>query len=211
MLVRMGNSWRCGVAVAGVITVCLFGCGCASPPPPPPQTFNEQVAATLHRLAERDQEARRASLAKSRDSNLRATVQRIDRENTAELRGIIQQFGWPGRSLVGQRGAHAAWMIIQHADEDPAFQKECLKRMEAAPDGEVSPEDVAFLTDRLLVADGKKQRYGTQFAQVGRQFVPLPIADEANVDARRKAAGLPPLAEYAKQVTELYGPPAQEK
>ncbi len=83
--------------------------------------------------------------------------------------------------------------------------------MEAAPAGEVSPEDVAFLTDRLLVAEGKKQRYGTQFTQVGRQFLPLPIADEANVDARRKEAGLPPLAEYAKQVTELYGPPVREK
>jgi len=209
MLARMGNFWRCGVAMAGVIAACLFECGCASPPPA--QTFNEQVAATRHDMADRDQAARRASLAKPRDSNLRATVQRIDRENTTELRAIIQQFGWPGRSFVGQRGAHAAWMIIQHADEDPAFQKECLKRMETAPDGEVSSEDVAFLTDRLLVADGKKQRYGTQFTQVGHQFVPLPIADEANVDARRKEAGLPPLAEYAKQVTELYGPPVQEK
>jgi hypothetical protein len=166
--------------------------------------FDEQLASVLYRLAERDQQARRSSLANAEPSMLHGTVQRIDKENTEELRAIVKRFGWPGRSLVGQRGANAAWMVVQHADHDRAFQKHCLKLMEAAPDGEVAKEDIAFLTDRVLLADGKKQRYGTQFKQVGGRFVPQPLEDEANVDERRKKVGLPPLAEYAKQLSDLY-------
>jgi hypothetical protein len=80
--------------------------------------------------------------------------------------------------------------------------------MKAARDGEVTKEDVAFLTDRVLLADGKKQRYGTQFKKVGGRFVPQPIEDEANVDERRKEVGLPSLGEYAKQLSEIYGHPS---
>src|SRR5436190_193472 len=92
----------------------------------------------------------------------------------------------------GHRGAFHQRLLVQHADQDRSFQKKCLRLMEAAPDGEVSKQDVAFLTDRVLLADGKKQRYGTQFKQSGRRFVPEPLEDEATVDARRARMGLPP-------------------
>ncbi len=194
---------------SGAILVALLLAGCASTPPPQSQqSFDGQIAAVLYRLAERDQEARQAVSANPGNSNLDATMRRIDKENTEELRAIVKRFGWPGRSLAGQRGANAAWVVIQHADHDRPFQKQCLKLMEAAPDGEVTKEDVAFLTDRVLLAEGKKQRYGTQFRQAGGRFVPHPIADERNVDALRKTVGLPPLGEYARQLEELYRNPA---
>jgi hypothetical protein len=158
-------------------------------------------------MGEKDQEVRHAALADPDDATQRGTLRRVDRENTEELRAIIKQYGWPGRSLVGQRGANTAWLIVQHADHDRAFQKHCLKLMEAAPAGEVAPEDIAFLTDRVLLAEGKKQRYGTQFKKVGGQFVPQPLEDETNVDARRKKLGLPPLADYARQLGDVYGLP----
>ena len=206
MLRCMTNFWHQPTSWAGALIASAFLLsGCASSSPPRQKNaFNEQLASVLYRLAERDQQARHSSMANADPTMLRGTVQRIDKENTEELRAIVKRFGWPGRSLVGQRGANAAWMVVQHADHDRAFQKQCLKLMEAAPDGEVSKEDVAFLTDRVLLADGKKQRYGTQFKQVGGRFVPQPLEDEANVDERRKKVGLPPLAEYAKQLSELY-------
>jgi hypothetical protein len=205
----MERSWPSLVSV--LVVAGFFVSGCASPPSRPQQTFNEDVAAALLRLAERDQEARGALLANPRSANAGAKVRRVDRENTAELRAIVTQFGWPGRSLVGQRGASAAWILVQHADQDRPFQKQCLKLMEAAPEGEVSKQDVAFLTDRVLLADGKKQRYGTQFKQTARGFMPEPLEDEAGVDTRRAKMGLAPIAEYAQELAEFYGNPATSK
>jgi hypothetical protein len=52
--------------------------------------------------------------------------------------------------------------------------------------------------------------YGTQVrsgADTNDRWVPQPIEDEANVDARRATVGLPPLAEYLKTFGVDYSPP----
>jgi hypothetical protein len=102
--------------------------------------------------------------------------------------------------------------LVQHADQDRAFQKRCLKLLaEAVKKGEASPEHLAYLTDRVRVADKEKQVYGTQFHEVDGKMEPYPIEDEANVDGRRKEVGLPPLAEYRKMIEELYKPKEKGK
>jgi hypothetical protein len=60
------------------------------------------------------------------------------------------------------------------------------------------------LTDRVLLAEGKKQVYGTQFTLVNGKCKPRPLEDEANVDQRRKEVGLRPLAEYFKEAERFY-------
>jgi hypothetical protein len=63
------------------------------------------------------------------------------------------------------------------------------------------------VTDRLLVMkDKKKQLYGTQLTPKDGKLVPQPIEDEANVDARRKGLGLPPLADYLRLANDPKGP-----
>jgi hypothetical protein len=123
----------------------------------------------------------------------------IDRENTQRIREIVKQFGWPGKSLVGADGAHAAWILVQHADHDRAFQKECLTLIEAAlKNGESTGEEFAYLTDRVRIGEKRKQIYGTQIQMLGGKVIPHPIEDEAGVDDRRERVGLPPLAAYLK-------------
>lgn len=125
-----------------------------------------------------------------------ARVQTVDRANTAYLKRVVRRYGWPGKRLAGDDGAHAAWILLQHADHAPAFQKQCLKVMEkAVRRGDASGQDYAYLLDRVLTGEGKPQMYGTQVKFADGQYVPLPIADEANVDRRRAVVGLPPLAE----------------
>ena len=66
------------------------------------------------------------------------------------------------------------------------------------------------MTDRVRVAQGKPQVYGTQFWRGPGGTGPLvahPIDDEAEVDERRAAVGLEPLAVYGAQLRELYGDP----
>jgi hypothetical protein len=134
-------------------------------------------------------------------------VQAIDAESTAFLRRVVAEHGWPTFDMVGEDGAGAAWILVQHADADPAFQAEVLARLEPLLDaGQVRPSHFALLTDRVRTGRGEPQVYGTQFADdadgVSR---PLPIEDAANVDARRAAVGLPPLAEYARSIAQTYG------
>jgi hypothetical protein len=137
-------------------------------------------------------------------------MQEIDRRNTAWLKGIINKHGWPGKTLVGEDGANAAWLLVQHADLDRPFQKRCLTLLTVAvKKGEATAQEQAYLTDRLLVAEGKKQKYGTQFRTVGGKTEPNPIEDEANVDKRRKELGLPSMAEYRLMIEKLEKSPQQ--
>jgi hypothetical protein len=135
---------------------------------------------------------------------LNQRVQDVDGKNVAWLKEVVREHGWPGKSLVGEAGAHDAWLLVQHADAHRDFQDECLRKMKALPKGEVVPRDVAYLTDRVLIGRGKKQIYGTQARIEHGKAVPFPIEDEANVDERRKAADMQPMAEYLKQVEQTY-------
>ena len=140
---------------------------------------------------------------------LAAKMKEVDTENTRWLMDVVERHGWPTRKLVGKDGALAAWLLAQHADADPAFQRKCLDLMTMLPRSEVAQENVAFLTDRVLLAEGKKQRYGTQFAAVDGKLQPRPLEDEANVDKLRAQVGLPPLAEYLKEAEMVYIPGAK--
>lgn len=132
-----------------------------------------------------------------------AEVARVDADNTAWLKQVVSAHGWPGKSLVSKDGAKAAWLLAQHANHDRAFQKQALILIETAvAKGEAEAADLAYLVDRLLVAEGKPQRYGTQFHVVDGKLVPHPIEDEATVDMLRAFAGLPSLAEYKKAMQQ---------
>lgn len=129
-------------------------------------------------------------------------VNEIDARNLKRMKEIVRQHGWPGRTLVGRDGAGAAWLLVQHCDTDREFQQKCLDLMKAMPAGEVDKRNYAYLTDRVLAGQKKKQIYGTQLDSKGDA---LPMEDPENVDQRRKEVGLEPLAEYLKRARASYG------
>ena len=141
------------------------------------------------------------------DSAVELRMRAIDSANTTWLKQIVAEHGWPGRSLVGQEGADAAYLIAQHAIHDPEFQAEALRLMEEAyRAGEMDGSQVAYLTDRVAVQAGRPQRYGSQFKIRDGVIVIDPIEDSATVDERRAAVGLPPLAEYVRQADSIFAP-----
>jgi hypothetical protein len=136
-------------------------------------TRDPELRAELLALFAEDQAARHAVMAESTPENS-ARVEAADLRSTARMKEIIERGGWPGTSLVGRDGANAAWCLVQHADRDLAFQKQCLPLVErAAHDGEAEPAHHAYLYDRIAVAEGRPQRYGTQYGPDAR---PQPIA-----------------------------------
>ncbi|MEM8601481.1 MAG: DUF6624 domain-containing protein [Bacteroidota bacterium] len=137
----------------------------------------------------------------------------IDSLNTAWLKGVVAERGWPKASEVGEQGASDAWLLVQHADRDRAFQREVLGLMEAAvAEGEASGSDFAYLTDRVRLAAGEPQVYGTQLKVVDGRPVPREIEDADGVDARRAAVGLNSLSDYIESFRRnVLGAPANEE
>jgi hypothetical protein len=128
-----------------------------------------------------------------------------DQARTDRLKEIIAEYGWPTIDLVGEKGADAAWVIAQHSDLDPDFQVEALKLIRAAAEkDQASWGNVAYLQDRVAVAKGDKQTYGTQIGCVkGRAKLATPLADPAGVDELRADAGLDPLDVYLDEVDKI--------
>jgi hypothetical protein len=115
---------------------------------------------------------------------------------------ILDEHGWPGWSLVGEEAATAAWVLIQHADVDLDLQRRGLAMLEAAVEADdASAGDLAYLIDRVRVAEGLPQLYGTQLqVDAEGEIEPrTPIEDPATLDERRVAAGLATWDEYVEE------------
>ncbi len=151
------------------------------------------IADELIRRFEIDQTMRKKSV-----DNEAQFDTRIDIENTEFMKTVIENIGWPSISKVGERASYCGWLLVQHADKSPDFQKKCLKLMKSLPDGDIDISNIAYLEDRVLVADKKPQIYGTQFYKDGDVWKPNKIEDIANLDSRRQAMGLMPFKEYEK-------------
>lgn len=122
--------------------------------------------------------------------------------NAARLADIIEQYGWPGNSLVGEEGAWAAWLIAQHAIGNPPFMRHCLTLLkQAASNSDVMPWQAAFLEDRIRMYEGKPQIYGTQFQPNNNgELEPYSIENPESVNARRLAVGLNTIEERTAEL-----------
>lgn len=131
----------------------------------------------------------------------------IDVANTKRLSEIVDIFGWPGLRFAGA-ASQTAFLVLQHSDN--ATQRKYLPLLRQAVERhDALGAQLALLEDRLRVAEGKPQLYGSQL--VGEPLHFQPIEDEANVDARRRSIGLSSMAEYAKLFGLVYVPVTADK
>ena len=87
---------------------------------------------------------------------------------------------------------------VSHADADPGFQKKALELLNKTfADGQAQGKNVAYLTDRVRIADGLPQVYGTQL-DYDDNACPVPggIENEAEVNMRRAKFDMEPMEEY---------------
>nr|WP_156952926.1 DUF6624 domain-containing protein [Deinococcus frigens] len=120
----------------------------------------------------------------------------FDTGSTALLRDSLAAHGWPSCLLVGEDGATAAWLLAQHSP-DLAFQREVLALLLTLPPEEADPRHAAYLHDRICIRGGRAQRYGTQIKLDGQPFE----LEAGDVDGRRAAVGMEPLADYLLRFT----------
>lgn len=156
--------------------------------------MNDALRAELLERAGRDQAARESLQPRHDMQRWAETVEPVDRANTARLREIMAEHGWPGHQLVGEAAAHAAWLLAQHATPD--FQEECLPLLEdAVAQADASPRDLAYLMDRVLMHRNQPQIYGTQYLLSDGVLTLWTVQESGGHDERRAALGLEPEAQ----------------
>ena len=133
-----------------------------------------------------------------------------DSINLGIVTHILDTYGWISRDSIGEQGNFLFFLVIQHSDL--GVQEKYLPMMrDAVKKGNAKARDLAYLEDRVALGEGKKQLYGTQlqFDSKTNKYAFAPIEDEPNVDKRRAAVGLEPLAEYARSAGFDYHLPPQ--
>jgi len=170
VLKRMSFHGFAFVCVSCTLIVLVFSCS-SSPQSQSQSQSNEVVAQDLEALrdellqmADAEQVLRRKVFIDGvRDEETLLSVVELDHQNTERMKEIVAAIGWPTISKVGEEASKAAWLLVQHADRDVAFQEYCLMLMKvAAFTGDVSPGDLRYLTDRVQINKGLPQVYGTQ-------------------------------------------------
>lgn len=141
----------------------------------------------------RDQLIQRGELEKGYNEEMEA----LHNRNATVLKGIVDTIGYPTINKVGKEASEAAWLVIQHSIGQPTFMKHCVKLLETdVGQGNGSPIDLAYLTDRIASFEGKPQLYGTQFDwDKNGELSPKPFDDLTKVNQRRKSSGLNTLEE----------------
>jgi hypothetical protein len=187
--------------------------GCSAAPAAPEVFETKYTALRAQLLARKDQDQAAGRRMETQDpaEQKRASQEcaAIDTANTAWLQQVVATHGWPTRSMVGKDGAFAAWLLVQHADQEPAFQAEVLPTLQQlAEAGEVGKREVAYLTDRVLRAQGKPQIYGTQYSreadgQNGLAYLAPIVIEPEKIDERRAAMGLGPWIEYERLMAKI--------
>ena len=193
---------RAGGALCGAALLAGHPAGAAAQPAVAGAQWPAPLVDTLVRIGRDDQQGR-ADLFRADSATQRRAVA-ADSARSRWVRRAAGAHGWPTRAAVGAEAANAAWLVLQHSPFTD-WQAGALPTLERlAARGELPRPDFALLTDRVLRARGRPQRYGSQFQLVDGRLVPEPIADPAGLDARRTAMRLQPMAEYARMLGGLY-------
>lgn len=118
--------------------------------------------------------------------------------NQRKLLELLDKYGWPTASAVTEYAAAGAALIINHSTHEIRSHYFPLLE-EAFQKGEAQPLRYAKMKDRLLIEEGKKQLFGTQWEFIDNERVPRPIEKPEYVDRRRAEIGLGPLSAYLKE------------
>ena len=125
------------------------------------------------------------------------TITEKDSLNLIVVRKILDERGWLGPDIIGDKGNTTLFLVIQHSNQ--AIQEKYLPMMrDAVTKGNARPSSLALLEDRVALGQGKKQIYGSQIGrnlETGKFYV-SPLQDPDNVDKRRAEVGLGTLQEY---------------
>ncbi|OED37120.1 DoxX family protein [Flavobacteriaceae bacterium (ex Bugula neritina AB1)] len=151
----------------------------------PKPKINRRLKIQLDSVIKLDQVGRK-------NENISEEEQRtIDSTNTSFIEKVFKEYGYPGKTLVGEETSKAAGLIIQHSNKIGTYLP-LIK--EAGEEGELSQTFVAMMEDRYLMNQNKEQLYGTQgktlnAGQKNEIKLIWPIKNADSVNVRREKVG----------------------
>ena len=164
------------------------------------------VASQLLTMLQQDQTARGLTGPQSATTGpaVASNLAQIDAVLTRQLKDIVTRHGWPTIALVGPDASKAATLLLGHTT-DLAWRKSLLPQLAALADHrEIDPAQLAIVIDKQLVAEGRPQRYGTQFKVVDGQMAMITVEDPGGLDNLRSRALLPPMDAYKATLARMY-------
>lgn len=133
-----------------------------------------------------------------RIEQIRRIMDSIDSKNAKRVSEIIDTYGWLSGEEIGEDANEAIFLCIQHCNDSMVQSKYLPILKTAVEQGKAKGWHYAFLTDRILMNQGKSQIYGTQTITSNKKVYIVPLESPQTVDELRKAVGLETLSEYMK-------------
>ena len=168
---------------------------------------NAALRDRLLKMGDEDQAVRGFAHGRQVSGTTKEMIQKIpqtDARLTEKLQEIVKASGWPTIALVGIDASNAAMLILTHT-ADHAWQRQLLPQLQELADaGKIDGSGLALVIDKELVAEGKLQRYGSQFKFINGGMAMYAVEDQATLDQRRAKALLPPMDVYKEQLSQIY-------
>ena len=178
--------------------------------------MNNELRELPISLEERDCALRQAILkAGSLYDGYDEEMEALHIQNAEILFEIVTEYGWPGKSMVGNDGSDAAFTIAQHSISKPDLQRRYLEYIKTAvAEGEASAVQEACLKDRILFNEGQPQKYGMLFDWNERGELYTNVDDISLANERRMTLGLKSIEVatklHRKEIEEEAGGPPSD-
>ncbi len=119
--------------------------------------------------------------------------------NEQKVIALLDKHGWPTPEMIGTQGNRTICNVLQHSSL--AVRLKYLPMMKKAVlEKKLAPTFLVRAEDRIATDNGDLQIYGGQmkFYPETKSFNVWPVYDPKNIDKRRAAIGLGPIAEHLK-------------
>jgi len=127
-------------------------------------------------------------------------ILQVECANTEWLKAQVGEIGWFDIPRFGKAADARAWSLLERANRDTRIERGVFHTLEAMPAGSTDPKQLAYLFDRVAMAEHRPQRYGTLGSCYWRgDWYLEKLEDPEGVDARRAAVGLGPLAQFVRE------------
>ncbi|AXO79244.1 hypothetical protein DZC78_02230 [Olleya aquimaris] len=129
--------------------------------------------------------------------DLWAKQEMLDSINIVKVTAIIDKYGWLGINEVGENGNSAIFLVLQHSDLNT--QLEYLPVLEKATEKrKATKSELAYFKDRVLLRQGKKQVYGTQYEwdDEKKEYYLSSVIEPEKLNERRESVGILSIEEY---------------
>jgi hypothetical protein len=120
-------------------------------------------------------------------------------DNTRYLRELVSEVGWIDGGRFGYPTSNSAFLLVQHSYDLPLMMAVLPKLWADVQADKVEGGMYGLLYDRLQLALGEKQRFGSQvFTDSAGELVLFPVEDPSRLDDLRASLRMEPVSDYVK-------------